>query len=340
MGSRTEMADTEPKERIPGETGDASVPPEEVPQTDVLEDEVLHFSVMMRRRASIPEKEQALAYLDGRLRDSGIKPAFGRVSEEGMNVAYGVAGDLTTAKNVVVVPFDTPSRCFVPGYRFRPFDEEANKRSELLNILLKIIGVALPCAVIDLTMLLVLGLSVWFITAVDALILLLALGLVKNDHNANKSSVALAVATTLAIELLGDADPAQGDHDCAFLFVDHCAESMSGFSVIARHMESLKTKNVFFLDCLASGAHLLLAHSDGHPVRRTNSLLEDHVVESGSFAVFRTLPELRIICRADTDSEGLYFPNVRTESDFDVNIEVARVAHDAMLDLLTHDELL
>lgn len=222
------------------------------PEFSTLRDYLFFFAGQFRCRRNFLQKKLFIRWLIQELKLNGYPVIYDRIPYHGIKTSVILAGELKTCKKVIICALDTPLRALNKNYQFYPFDEQKNKTQEKVEILLS--GILLS-SILIVTFLLY---FVWNHQTGWSLILWMMLGMViyqliiHNKNNFNKSSCSLALLMYLSKIHSG----------YGLIFIDHNAESNLGLqSLYAKYKSFLRTKEVCYMDCIASGKTLIFART-------------------------------------------------------------------------------
>lgn len=220
-----------------------------------LQDMMMLYGVTIGKRRSKKEKYLFARQLSEELTAKGwdihVQSNTGRL----FRVTNLIAGNLKTAKTLLVVPYDTPTQAIWSGgyYPFHPeLTIKAGQRDIALRLVLAIMLAALACVPLEIALS---RQGVWLLMLL--LTLPLAVGAVlllrghSNPFNFNRASAAVATAVKLAEDVLPQ-------KDTAIAFCDQSAVSYEGYKLLAKNISQVPS--VIVLDSISKGDRLVLAY--------------------------------------------------------------------------------
>ncbi|MEF9962438.1 MAG: hypothetical protein RR863_01940 [Erysipelotrichaceae bacterium] len=173
------------------------------------------------------------------------------------NIIYG---NLKMAKNVIVVPYDTPSRVFWHKYNYYPLD--GNKTSTksilptygpILIFYLFFLGFMYLAPLFVKSQMLMFIISFITFSLFLLLFLLLIVGY-PNHNNDNRNSASVVAAIELAQRLTKEQRKTT-----AFVFTDRNENRFHGSKLVALRLKELsKNPNIILLNCIAYGKNLMI----------------------------------------------------------------------------------
>lgn len=174
-------------------------------------------------------------------------------------------GNFKTAKNIIVVPYDTPSRIFWPNYKYYP--QEGNYFMKK-NFLPTYGPMLLSYAFLLFLVYVVpkyLPLEAQFVLfAISILYLIGVLTLIikgfPNSKNAIRNTASIAMAYDIAEKLSTDKRK-----ECAFVFMDYASVKSFGAQALEEFMKDRQRKtNKIILYCIGSGNEMSIGYAKGN----------------------------------------------------------------------------
>lgn len=284
-----------------------------------LEELLLQYTYFYGMRRSNGDKKKCYAFLSEKYGEAGYPVTFGKLSVGVTKIGYCVAGDLDTARRVLIAPVDTQSKTFLPGYRFYPFQEKDSSLwgglAALVNFLL---GLLIALAGYGIA---------WhfsqfrWVGCLCALALIVAYLLALKGIFNFSASAPLALMHFLAVN-------GERKKKMAFVFLDRSADSYLGLRLfLIRHKEQLRNvSQILFLSNLAHSEKLLLASDDLSP--ELKKLAENCGAEAVKLEgetiprCFNASEKLAFLTAADQDAKGKYYvKDIRCKRDKTMNVK-------------------
>lgn len=235
-----------------------------------------------------------------------------------------IIGNLQEAKKVVVAAYDTPSKIYVPDYKYYPFNTKRNMNQEKLNFFIQsIFGfISIICAYIIWQQNSKFTITFQIFSYVACLCLLLfAYSMFKgkaNRCNFNRNSVSIALIVSLMKEL-------KKDEDIAYVFLDQGVNSFEGLRFLK---EQLSNQELLLLDCLAYGDMVVCAHSE---LVNSKKIIENklHIdiydkcfekakVQKNMLSIYEHMLYLAV---GNMQEKQFVITHTRSKQDYHVNIE-------------------
>lgn len=182
-----------------------------------------------------------------------------------MKVHNILIGNFKTAKNVIVVPYDTPKKVLWPNYKFYPQNGEVAMKKNFLPLYMPLILVYLGLLAIVYivpTWLNLKSQNTLFVIAFAYLIFLMILIFrgFANRKNAVRCDAAIALAYEIA-----EALNASTRKEVAFAFTDANTAKMQGSEALEKFFTSISRKpNKMILYCLGKGDHISIGYRKGN----------------------------------------------------------------------------
>ena len=233
-----------------------------------LRDIMMVTAGMYGKRYSKRQKSRFAGYIQNTAKKAGLPfriPAAGNGSE----VQNLVLGDLKKAKLVLACSYDTPSKAFLPGTVWYPFDAsktlEGEKKEMIFRIAAAVLFLAAYAALMVLTGFGSLG---WKAVPFHILAAFISFKLIlgiANRYNFRRSSATLAVVLNILRE--------NTSKDIAYVFLDRTANGYEGFDALREEDKNLIDKKItLFLGSLGKGSHLCLASGGIREITKSKML--------------------------------------------------------------------
>ncbi len=228
-----------------------------------MRESMVYIGGVYGKRYRRRQKQRFVQYLERCANNSGLAAkAFEIPGAGGRKALHLCVGDLKKAKNVIMAPYDTPSRVFLPGSTYCPLDRKHNSRAELREMLFRFATAAAllaGCCAAAYPHLAAGGGAVWLgLLVLTAAVLFGAFQWIfgiPNKYNFRRGGGAIA--------LMLDMMRRQKDRRTAYLFLDQGITSFEGYRQAAEHLgEQLAGKRLLLLDCIGRGEHLCLIGGD------------------------------------------------------------------------------
>lgn len=176
-----------------------------------------------------------------------------------------LVGNFKTAKNVIVVPYDTPKKVFWPNYKFYPQNGDmAMKKNFLPYYMPLIIAYVLLLAIVYVLPGLVSFQSQNIIFSIALIYLVFMLTLILRGFANRKNAVRLDTSLALAYEVAQDLS-ASSRKEVAFVFTDANTMKMQGSEALENFLVSMNRRpNKIILYCIGKGDRISVAYRKGH----------------------------------------------------------------------------
>jgi hypothetical protein len=298
-----------------------------------LQDMMMLYGVTLGKRRTVNEKKMFLEHLREELKKLGY-PVRLQEKQQVPQICNLVAGDLSRAKLVVAVSYDTAAQAFYP-HNYYPFRAKRNVREESKTLALQLVlALLLFLAAAILSSVVVrmdgLGRLLWLIVVALVVIGFMALHGRSNPYNFNRNSAAVAVAAHLA-ELL------KGESGVAFVFCDRAVLSYEGYKLLAQELPEGAT--VLLLDGISKGEQLMLAYTEGcremaqklskqlpQPVR-----LQYFTKEDASESAFSVFGKGMMLTSGSLEKEELVIRGIGTPADIGLDLPRLEQIRDGIL---------
>lgn len=284
------------------------------------------FGVTLAKRYTKRQKRIFYSQAEPYFKNLGFSVKLQTIKKKLLEVSNITIGDINRADHLIVCPYDTPSRSLLL-YKYYPFNLSKNltqeKREVFLHSFIYILSSLIAYFVFRqyLTFsILMRVLSIFLFACLIFFCYRLIVG-IPNPVNFNRNSASIALAAALAERL-------KKNRNVAFVLLDNTASSNTGWRVFADD-ESLKNKNIIYLDCLASGENLVCAHSRA-TIPQARKLAEklagvnviDQVVPDGQIkdTKLQYFPQMLQICTGTIEDHYFFVENTRSKRDFKVDI--------------------
>ncbi len=218
------------------------------------------YGVTLGKRFTKRQKAYFMAEINETYPKLGFPIQFQDVKQRFFTMRNVIAGNLNAADIVFVAAYDTPSKSFLPNYKYYPFHTEKNLNMEYFNLIAQII-IAIVSAFMSYACLKLFfnnnGLSripYIILTIFFAILALYETKAHPNVFNFNRNSASLAVMERIAREC-------KGDSNIAFVFLDQAVSSFEGLKLLKERC-NVQNKKFILLDCIASGEKILVAHRE------------------------------------------------------------------------------
>jgi len=280
---------------------------------DTLKELLIQYTYYYGVRSNNTEKTKCYTYIIKKYEEElGYKVTFDNISTKIVKAGVCIIGDISKAKQVIVLPFDTPKKSYYMGYKFFPFDSKKNLSNDICATIANfIVGFSIAFLCIFISYILFRNLIVTgIITVLGMLIYLFSL---RNVFNFTKSSISLALANYVAIKR-------KKSDKYFYVFVDNCSNNYVGLKLfLERYEKQLNNKRILFLDCLASGSQLVLAGKSNLSIPED---LDVTILDS-----FETPPvcldinkNLTMLLTGELNNHDFYVENIRSKRDRKVDI--------------------
>lgn len=272
-----------------------------------LEELLLQYTYFYGIRRSNKDKQKFYAYIEQKFhQELGLPITFDKLPVAVTKIGYCIVGDLSNAETVLIAPVDTLRKTFLRRYRFYPLDEKKSGKMKA------------AASTVDMLIEWTIALAVFALTAYffknrfiislvcTFLVLLIFRFAMRNIFNFNNSAP-LALMTYMEVN--------QKDKQrYAYVFLDQAADSYVSLRLfLIKYKEQCqKVKQIFFLNHLAHGEHLILAHGDtAKQASRLAAALhaQDIVVTNDGEGplCFNASSKLMMLMAADRSEKGEFF---------------------------------
>lgn len=221
------------------------------------------FAKQHSKRFTKKQKEQYVVELDKVFEEMDYKKEEMEKRQTIFKTKNIVYGNLKMAKNVIVVPYDTPARIFWNKYNYFPLDgNKTSTKSIMASYGPLLIFYVLFLALMYLTPMLGIPPIVMFFLSALTFILFILLFLMlifgyPNKYNYNRNSSGVITAIELAQGLSKDQR-----RSTAFVFTDRNENKMHGSQLVASKLLELgKNTNVIILNCVAHGSKIVMGYT-------------------------------------------------------------------------------
>lgn len=185
-------------------------------------------------------------------------------------------GNFKTAKNIIVVPYDTPSHVFWPNYKYYPQEGNYFMKKNffptygpmlLSYVLLLFLVYVVPKWFPVQMQMVIFTLSVIYLS----IVLTLIIKGFPNAKNAVRNTTSIALAYDLANSLSSDKQK-----ECAFVFMDHSMVKSYGPQALEAFMgERQRKTNKIVLYCLGRGNEMSIGYAKGHR-KQANDMIKKY----------------------------------------------------------------
>lgn len=294
-----------------------------------MEELLLQYTYFYGMRRGNGDKKKCYAFLSEKYEEAGYPVTFGKLSVGVTKIGYCVAGDLDTAKRVLIAPVDTQSKTYLPKYRFYPFREKDSGLwgglASLANFLLGLLTVLAGYGIVWYLS------GRWWAGCLCALVLLAGYLLSLKGIFNFSASAPLALMHFLAVN-------GERKKKMAFVFLDRSTDSYLGLRLfLIKHKEQLRNaRQILFLSNLAHSEKLLLASDSLTPELKA---LADACGAETVKLEGETLPrcfdasdKLAFFTAADRDAKGRYYVgDVRCKRDKTMDVKRLKRIADGVL---------
>lgn len=291
-----------------------------------LEGIFMNLSYYFVRRYTKGQKKRAFMYLNDEVADT-LSCVHLEAEKIGLStIFFYTIGDIKKAKRILMTPFDTPKRSFIKQYTYYPFDEKRNYKNEKKNICFLILE--------KIALLLVLLSIVWLIPVGHKLLILLVLFIVISClHDRSIGSVPNFNKSTASLSLLLHMAKQKQD-DIAYVFLDQTAENYTGLKLFLKKYEKeLRSKDLLYMDCLASGEQLVMASLDSLKDNISEAIVTKRICfrtgeEPG---VFQINKNLKMLHSGRFINDVLCVNNTRSKKDCSIDVKRLKVIEEWLL---------
>ena len=254
-----------------------------------MNDLFLKYGVLYGKRFRFKDKLKFVNEFAKDIESLGYKVEFQAKKKKFEKLLNIYVGDMKNAKIIFIAAYDTPTKAFIPQYKYYPFHTEKNIHSDticfvaqfLISMLLVIISFILLSQFNRTELLLKI-----FISIIAVILLFFAVVItsgISNPFNNNRNTASVILCYSLAESL-------KNRKDIAFVFLDNGISSFSGYrECSARFIENIDKKKFVILNALAIGETLVLAH--GNQMKEDASLIikiaNDLVIKDRLYGVER-----------------------------------------------------
>ena len=289
----------------------------------MLKDRMIALAGIFGKRYSKKQKIRFLRYVQRSAQEKGVKMYLDEGEASGKSGCNVYLGPIQRAKTILVVPYDTPSRLWWPGFHYYPMDPGRNARQESLVMALDF---ALAAALLVAYWFAVFrrcfsaggltgGLALFGLLLVALLAVNLVLGSA-NAKNYSRNSASLA----LALEIF---DGLQ-DGSVAVALLDNACAGLGGYARLAEYLGGrARQTNVVILDCVMSGSEL-----HGHCTKERiealaarNGDIQWHKAASEGNAVLSLFPRGMVITGGSWIGDATVVKGTRSGRDDELNME-------------------
>lgn len=252
--------------------------------------------IRFAKRNTPVRKKNFLKWMMENCKQMKVKHKVDEKTEKRMTSTNLICGDLKHADVVFVAGYDTPSKVYIPGYQYYPFDEKKDHKMEMLSLVIQLL---MSFIVLIALFFLIRGWSdynIWLKIGcvIGSAVLLVAAYLfgkgAANKYNFNKNNAALSVAMTLLTQSVD-----KKYENVAFVFTDFSSASFMGYRQLSQ-MREISNKNIVILDCIASEGELFAAYNNGGKecamsLKQIDGDIQtlDYTDAAGVFGLFRKL---------------------------------------------------
>lgn len=282
------------------------------------------YGITLGKRYSKKQKAQFVEHICKEAKQCGYPVKLQSKQGKTRPLHNVIVGDLDSAKKVVIAAYDTPSKIYIPDYKYYPFNITKHLNQEKLNFFIQsILGfVAVLIAYFIWWQGSSYSLVIQVLTSVIAfLCICYAYAMFKgkaNRCNFNRNSASIALLVSMMNDMKQDAT-------VAFVFLDQGVNSYEGLRYF---VNELQHQQVLLLDCLAQGELLVCAHCDhvkSHSIINNTENLEfyDKCYESSKVQhnVLSIYDNMLYLASGDMLEKQFVIRNTRSKQDYHVDLE-------------------
>lgn len=215
-------------------------------------------------RFSWTQKSKFLKEIEKDLKELGYESSIHSKRIRFSKVRNLIAGNLKSAKKIVIVPYDTPSLILWPNYKYYPLEGDYFIRKHFAPAFLPMIVayfILLAMIYIFPQFLNDFAQVVLFLMAVAYLVVLLIF-IIRGfacPHNRNRNDASIK----MALDFIQAMD-AKTKKEIAFVFMDHASMKGYGSQVFGEYLEELhKNPKKIVLNCVGRGEEIAIGFSKG-----------------------------------------------------------------------------
>ncbi|QQO08530.1 hypothetical protein [Breznakiella homolactica] len=317
-----------------------------------MEEIFLYFGIVFGARYTLKSKKMFLTMLDHRMKKAGYKEAvYNREYDKKKRPVpeYVVYGSLRQAKAIFVAAYDTPSKSFIPNYRYYPLNDEKNTRGDRRSGLVELALILLSIGLCGLLLWLIgVDLSFTSIKTLFTLLPVLVFGIIifkitqglPNSPNFNRNSAALTLMYVLANE---SADK----KNAAFVFCNNSSAFRGGAMQFYRDCSKEYRKKIILLNCLAWGTDLVLARKKDQNEKQVAGIMAcqgaGEIIdvsltdEEAERCVLSVMDESLLLFSGEKEGEEFAVINTRSRKDGRLNTDRLEALRSLFLEYLSRN---
>ncbi len=232
-----------------------------------------------------------------------------------------VIGDLSSAKIIVTAAYDTPSKVYLPRYKYYPFDTKKNLQNENISLIIQFV---ISILVMEAIYYLLKGFTTYstLLKIISVLITLICLVWIyffmkakPNKVNFSRNSAAVVLLIEVALKVNSD--------QIAFVLLDQSVMSYQGLFVLKEELKA--NQKLIYLDNFASGDILAIATKGNMDI---NELLSKEIItkqreftiEQAQNSVLGIVDKMIYLVCGDIEKNRFVVKNSRCKKDFEINI--------------------
>lgn len=232
------------------------------------------------------------------------KAKFGRVCDV-------IFGDLKKAKQVILVPYDTPLKFTIKKGGYYPLNKDKNRKVQLQNLLVQTLvsilwmGIAFLFMYASMKQEQVIKYGMWVVCCICFFPAFLFGKGIGNRYNFNRNTAAIAVAMDLAKDK---------KDTLAYVFIDATTQSYKGYQLLVSKYEAVLAKQtIILLDCIGT--------SDPCHILTTQTCHEDalqpywYSIDTDEHSVLSMFKHSYLLTRAKLEEEEWIVEHTGTKKD-------------------------
>ena len=304
----------------------------------------VYLMLNFQKRGSVKSKKFFINHLINSLGTEGYRLVQDNYKGQGV-MNNLIVGDLSKAKSLIVVGYDTAQLCLLPGFKYYPANPEMTQKEERKQFIIRALVSLLMEAAGVYVMFRLWSVSVpmrFLGVLIVAVIAILANAFVRKLYgrgNASRNTAAVA----LAMRMIEDLGP--DNKDTAFIFLDLTASSYKGYLRLQEILQKYNAQNrvnIYILECLAKTNEIyvidkkdskkmakpLLEYSDD------NHQIKEFTVGNDNKSLVSLFQNVVYIVGAENRDGKLVVENTRSSSDIDADYDGLELISKALKETL------
>lgn len=310
-------------------------------EKNTMKDLLLLFGVTLPRRYTKVQKRIFYSEAEPLFNELGYSVTYQDSKNKFTRIDNMLIGNVEKAETVILCPYDTPARSFFQ-YKYYPFTKAQNLKQESKDLLLRMLIFTATClltySVISQFSILGTLLKILGIVLIASLLMIayFMLAGLASPINFNKNSASVALIASLAMKTR------KNKAKVCYVLLDKNTDSNAGLKNLLQD-ERFKHKKFIFLDSVASGEKLVIAHRDAmmSDSKKISARLPGiNVVdlsvpdEEIKDTILGLSPKTLHICVADNENNNYVVKNTRSKKDLKVDLPRLKLLEKCLVDFL------